>query len=312
MTVSDIDVTAICQRFNRGEGETVPALAAAYGLTAAQVRYYLKKEGQLSAPSTIEAAKAPFETDEELGIGVDDDAPDPNATLAALMANPALAALIDQAVAARVAQLGVSQSAMPQGSEAFAAFTQTLKHLIDTQAMQQPGYIKPLPADEIDRRAAGKVEMFALLRDYERRGEAPLWEIGEGGFFECTNAMEFPEGAEIRTFLPPPEDFIPKNEPAERVHAAMMQWLGGPTPDIGEQVEAAHKAAHAPLISSAPIAAGNTGPVQIVTMPGASKAPPRPKRRGMGTIVTEPREIGPGAPGSAPGPRGPSFDNASV
>lgn len=267
-------------------------------------RKYIRRTPKMTAaPPNPE-----FPTDAELGIGEEDE-PAPDA-LAALMANPALAALIDQAVAARVAQLGVSNA--PAGSEAFTAFTATLKHLIDTQAMQQPGYIKPLPADEIDRRASGKIEMFALLKDFERQGNAPLWQIGEGGFFECTNALEFPQDAEIRTYLPPAEDFIPKNDAAHKIHAAMMQWLGGPTPSIGEQVEAAHKAAHAPMVSSTFTTPAQSGPVQLVAMPGAATAPPRPKRRSMGSIVKEPHEIGPGAPGGAPGPRGPQFDSAAA
>lgn len=241
-------------------------------------------------PKTQTAPSGPeFPTDEDLGIGVDDDTAEPDA-LGALLNDPRMAKLLDAAVAQRMAQLGGQSDPAPQ-SEAFGAFTQTLKHLIDSNAMQQPGYIKPLPADEIDRRLAGKVEMEALLQDYEKRGFAPLWTVGEGGFFECTNALEFPPGSRIRTYLPPAEDFIPENEPAHAVHAAMMQWLGGRTPGIGEQVEAAMKAANnqAPLVTGTLQADRGPGPVELVEAPSPSGPPNR--RRAMGTITPERREV---------------------
>lgn len=256
------------------------------------------------------ASDGPFETDEDLGIGEELDLgghDGDSAALAALVANPAFAKLIDAAVAARMAQLGAPAAAAPANTEAFSAFTETLKHLIDAQSMQLPGYQKPLPADEIDRRLRGKVEMLALLADYEKQGDAPLWEVGEGGFFECTNALEFGPGQLIRTFLPPPEDFVPQNEAARKVHAAMMQWIGGPTPSIGEQVQAAHIASkQPPLISGALQADRRPGLVEVVDV--GAKTTARPMRRSMGSIVPERREIG--LAERAAGPSGPVFVGA--
>lgn len=243
------------------------------------------------------APVGPFTSDEDLGIG--EEIEQPVDALAALMANPALSALIDAAVTARVAQLGLasvaSPAAAPASSEAFTAFTETLKHLIDSQSQQQAGYIKPLPTDELNRRAEGKIEMFALLQDYEARGLAPMWTVGESGFVECTNMDEFNQGDRLRTFLPPVEDFIPENEPAEKVHAAMMRWLGVKTPEIGEQVKQAQMAAKLPpLITGAMQGERKGGPVELVqaATPAASAGP---KRRTMGTIVPERRDVTPGA-----------------
>lgn len=259
----------------------------------------------------------PFETDQDLGIGQELDGPDDRGNgekagddLAALMSHPALQAAIDAAVAQRLAQLGAPvASAVPASSEAFQAFTATLKHLIESQTMQMPGYQKPLSADEMDRRAKGHIEMRALLKECEAKGRPPLWEVGEGGFFECTNALEFIQGQQIRTYLPPAEGFVPLNAEAEAVHAAMMVWIGGPTPHIGDQVEAAKIAAsQAPLVTGALQPARRPGLVEVV----ADVAPTttKPQRRSMGSIVPERREISMAE--RAAGPAGPVFIGAEA
>lgn len=294
MALSETSVERIVTLYDGGKGESVPALAKRFGVSPAAIRYQLKQAGAwpTKGPDPV-SEESP--TDEELGIGVEDEAPEADA-LTAMLANPAFAALIDAAVTARMAQMGAP--AAPASSEAFQAFTQSIKHLIDTQAMQQPGYIKPLPSDEIDRRLAGKVEMDALLRRYEQAGTPPLWTVGEQGFFECTNALEFVEGEQIRTYLPPVEDFIPGNDEARQVHTAMMQWIGGPTPGIGEQVEAAMIAAkQAPLVSNIMTTETRKSPVELITQraaPGVRADAPEKasaKRRSAGTIVPERRDI---------------------
>ena len=231
-------------------------------------------------------------TDEELGIGVEDEAeaaPDP---LAALLADPRMAALLDAAVAARIAQMGAVTPAAGLDASAFADLASTLKHMVEINAIQQPGYMKPLPAEEVDRRTAGKVEMFALLKHYREIGLAPAWIVGEEGFFECNNAEEFKPGAKIRMFMPPPEDFIPDNEAAAKVMAAQMQWLGGPTPDIGETVEAAERAA---IAKQGPIVTGSMQPMRArgaveLVEDAPLKAPPS-RKRVMGTITPERRDV---------------------
>lgn len=308
MALPEKDIDAIVDLYAKGAGEDIAVIARTYKVTAAAVRYWLKKRGELVPPhmeTTMTATDDLIgDSDEALGIGVEDD-PDPQGALDALMANPALAKLIDAAVAARLAQMGAPAAAAVPQSEAFTAFTETLKHLIDAQALQQPGYIKPLPAEELDRRAAGYVEMTALLERFQTANTPPLWMVGDNGFFECTNALEFQPGDEIRTYLPPAEDFIPRNVQAEQVHAAMLQWIGGRTKSIGEQVEAAMIAAkQAPLISNVLQTVKPAGPVELVNRPTEADLPSR-KRRGMGTIVPERRDVS--AAERMAGPAGPTF-----
>lgn len=232
------------------------------------------------------------ETDEALGIG-EDDAPEGDA-MAALMGDPRFAALIEAAVAQRLAAMGgaPAPAAAALNPDAFATLAQTLGRMIEVNAMQQPGYIKPLPAADIERRLAGKIEMDALLEDFQRKGTAPHWVVGEGGFFECTNAQEFNQGDELRTYLPPPEDFVPLNDEARRVQAAQMQWLGGRTPSIGEQVEAAMQARN-----SAPLVMGSLQPdpkpsrVELVKRTDGNTTSGGKKRRTMGTVVQEARDV---------------------
>jgi hypothetical protein len=160
--------------------------------------------------------------------------------------------------------------------------------MIEVSQAQQPGYIKPLPAHEVDRRSNAYVEMKALLKRYEQEGNAPLYTLGEGGMFECTNAVEYRPFSKIRTFLPPPEDAIPENEAAKRVHEQMIIWIGGHTPDIGDQIEKAMREAHqAPLVSSSIAPTAPRGPITLVEdAPTPDKASMRPRRQ-AGTLVTE-------------------------
>lgn len=246
-------------------------------------------------------------SDEELGVGVaEDDAP-PTDPFASLWNDPRMAAALDAAVTARLAQMGAGSSPAPAlGSDTLVAFTETIRHLIDTNAQQQPGYIKPLPAEEVDRRAAGRVEMFALLDHYKAINLPPAWIVGEDGFFECNNAQEFKQGDRIRMYIPPPESFTADNEPAASVMAAMMQWLGGSTPSIGEQLEAAEQAAHSrqgPIITGAIQPARNPSIVEMVQ--AAPVVAPPSRRRVMGTIAPERRDVSAAERMSAP--RGPDF-----
>jgi hypothetical protein len=187
--------------------------------------------------------------------------------------------------------MGAPTSAPATQSEDFKAFTETLKHLIEVNSMQQAGYIRPMSADEVDRRAAGLIEMRALLREYEEKGTPPLYVVGENDiFFECANAVEYGPGSQIRTYLPPSENFIPKNEQAEMVYAAMVQWIGGKTPGIGEQVEAAIIASKQapPLVTGALQPERRPGLVELVDEPKVDVS----RKRVSGTIVPERHGLG--------------------
>lgn len=307
MALSEKHIDEIVALYDGGAGDTLADLASAYpSLSKAAIIYHLKQRGVYRTTPRTEKTTVSVSnqsSDEDLGIGEEDT---PTTDLAALLANPALAKLIDEAVAARVAQLaGPAVIAASPQTDAFTAAIEMMKHMIDAQSEQLPGYIKPLPAEELDRRASGRVEMFALLEDYERRGMAPLWTVGESGFVECTNMQEFNEGEQIRTYLPPVEDFIPENEAAEKVHAAMMRWLGGATPEIGEQVKQAHlNSKLPPLITGSMEPDRRASPVERVqSTTGAAPVKAGAKRRTMGTIVPERRDVTPGArSGEATGP----------
>lgn len=258
---------------------------------------------------TTAASLSETPTDAELGIGEEDDVSDAD-QLSELLANPLLAKLIDAAVAQRLGQMqapaGVSLDA-----SAFADLAATLKHMVQVNAVQQPGYIKPLPVEEVDRRAAAHVEMWALIKRYEEMALAPAYVVGEGGFFECSNALEFREGDKIRTFLPPAEDFIPDNEPAAKIHAAFMRSIGGSTPEIGEQVRQAQiNAKLPPLVTGVAETAAKRGPVELVERPDAPTMAARPRRRSMGSIVPERREVSM-AESLGGAPVGPAFAEAA-
>lgn len=292
MALSEKDISEINRRYVAGEGTS--ALARVFHISPAAVRYHLKKEGTYVAP---DAQDQTMESDADLGIGEDDQAPDP---LAALMNDPKFAKLIDAAVTARMAQMGAIPTPSTQ-SEDFKAFTAALAHLIEVNAMQQPGYSKPIPAEELDRRAAGCVEMKALLKNYEAQTNPPLYLLG-AKFFECTNAIMYEAGTQIRTYMPPAENWMPQNEPAQKVYAAMFQWIGGKTPDIGDQLESAMIASKGPpLVTGALNAAQRRGPVEVVDAPRQDVG----RKRVAGTIVPERRDVSMAE--RASGPAGPVF-----
>lgn len=298
MSLSKKQVSEIVSRYDSGKGESVTALSEAFDTSPAAVRLHLKDAGVFN-PNADDAPLV--QTDDDLGIGQEGD---PTAALAALLQNPILQQLIDKAVADRVAKLSVQPTSTNSQSEDFKAFTASLAHLIEVNAMQQPGYIKPLPAEEIDRRAAGLVEMRALLKAYEADRNPPEWIVGSNGFFECTNAIDFQPGSTIRTYLPPVEDFIPRNEAARRVYDAMLQWIGGHTPGIGEQVEAAMREANGspPLVTSALDPSFNRPkPVELVNTP----VQPQARKRVAGTLVPERHDVSMAE--RAAGPQGPVF-----
>jgi hypothetical protein len=305
-SLSEREVDDIVRLYDRGHGQTIADLAKAYEAKPAAVRYRLKQRGELEIQDRSEKQMSAEDTDESLGIGKEDAAPSGAADLAALLQNPLLKQLVDAAVAERMSQLAAPQ--LPNDSSAFSDLAASLKHMVEINHMQQPGYIKPLAVDEIDRRAQGAVDMWALLKQFEAEGRAPLYTVGENGFFECSEAQEFGDGEQLRTFLPPPVDFTPENDEAEAVHEAMMRWIGGENPDIGQRLRDAQLDAKLPpLVGGTPKAnIGNSPVIRVQRAPEMSR-PARPSRRTMGTVVPEPR--GRSVPGAAPeaAPQGPTF-----
>ncbi len=299
MALSEKQVSDILSR--SAAGETPAVLAKEFDVSPATIKYHLKKQADAAPKGPAFTHDADHPSDDDLGIG--EEVSVPPMDLNAMLANPAFAKLIDAAVTARMSQMG-GHSVSPAQSDQ-AAFVASLAHLIEVQAMQQPGYIKPLSAEEVDRRASGLVEMKSLLRKFENEGHPPLYLLGGDGFYECTNAIEFQAGDQIRTYLPPAESFIPKNREAEEVYAAMLVWIGGPTPGIGEQVQAAMEAAHQapPLVGSTLKQIGNPSKVELVQAPRQDMN----RRRMAGTLVPERHDISLAERVTGGGPQGPVF-----
>lgn len=300
--LTEPQVDEIVEKYNCGFGATIPALAREYDVAPASVRYRLNQRGVLNTGAPMTQPMTPPET--------------PKAELD--LSDPAIQAALDQAIAARISEM-MAQMVPPAPAEAAAPaaagdqtneFAGMMSRMFEVLSMQQPGYKKPLSPDEVERRLAGKVEMEALLARHKAGWERdsshvlPEWRVGERGFFECVNAVTLEEGTEFSTYLPPVEDFEPLNKEAEAVHRAMMQWLGGPTPDIGETVKQAHLDAKRVIVPGALVDATPRGPINVTKH--ASEATPRTKRQ-FGTIVEEPKQI---AGGRNSDPVGPAFEAA--
>lgn len=166
--------------------------------------------------------------DAELGIGegADTEASD----LDALMSNPAFAALVDKAVAARMGTAG--PKAERSSDAVFQAYLDQFAHLLEASAEQKPGYQKPLTAVEIDARKAGRTEMFALIRKFKTENVWPHYLLSDEAnpFYgpSPNGDILYKPGQEIKTRQPPAEGFRPLNDPAMQVYAAYRQWVGEP------------------------------------------------------------------------------------
>jgi hypothetical protein len=284
MALSSDDVAEIIRRYDRGNGDEVGPLATAYGVSDAAIKYHLKKAGVLA-----KNGEPKQETETDLGIGEDDAAEAANAQIAAVISDPKFAAIIDAAVTARVAQMSAPQGtvAAPDMAQLMATFTKTIQHVLHVNAVQQPGYIPPLPAEEVDRRAQGFIEMMALLKDYKAKGMPPQYYVGPSLFY--AGLQLYAEGDPVATYLPPVEDFTPINEEGAKVHEAMMRYIGGPSQDIAERVSEAQLAAKRalPIAEDAAKATASSGPVEYLT--NVPRREPVPEtRRQAATGPTEP------------------------
>lgn len=278
---------------------------------------YVKKADRMA-----QAAQGPsFAADDDAALGIgDEDAAAASdiggVDMAALMAHPSFAQAIESIVEAR---LRVAGQAPPQhvgstGSEAaFSAFLSKFDHMLEVQAEQRPGYIKPLSADQVDARAKGKSDMFALLRQFKADNVWPHYLlIGSdneqaGAFYgpSPNGPMLYMAGQEIKTRLPPAESFQPLNESAVRVFEAYKRWVGEVIP-VEELIAQAAAAARGQ--SDAPEVEHETRTldpeVMVVDAPRRDVGP----KRVLGTITPELRgKPTPGQPGVSAQPVGPIF-----
>lgn len=284
MALSEKDVLDIVERYDTGNGDTIASLATAFSVSDATIRYHLKKRGALGADGPK------VDTDEALGIGTDE------VDYSKLLNDPKfLAALAEKMQSVQV-------PAASQSSE-LAGVLKTMERMIEVQAIQQPGYSKPIPAEEMDRREEGRQKMFALLDRFRDKRSPPHYVLGENW---PANDILYEAGQEVRTFLPPAEHFQPQNHEAHQVMAAMYQWLGGPTPDIGETVEAFERwrkgTDSVPLVGAAEVL--KPSDVEVVS---TAKRDVQPKRI-LGNVVAETRGTSmPRQPGVVAPPTGPVF-----
>lgn len=154
--------------------------------------------------------------------------------LSALLSDPRIATLIEAAVAAKVAQLtdGVPEASGHQG-ELVGALVQALDRHSQSQAYQQPGYQKPLPVEEIERRAAAYVQMGALITQAISTGDRPMYLLLDD--FHCDEIL-WPKGETIFWEGPPNIQMEPRNPVAKAIMEQMTAWIGGDQVPIEDQV----------------------------------------------------------------------------
>jgi hypothetical protein len=268
--------------------DAISALATEHEVSDAAIRYHLKKRN-LVGENAKSAEATP--SDEDLGIGQED------ADYSKLLSDPKF-------LTALAEKLGVAQAAVPAvtAPSELREVADVMRRMIEVQAIQQPGYSKPISAGEMDRREEGRQKMFALLDRFKEQRSPPHYVLGENW---PANDILYEAGQEVRTYLPPAEHFQPQNDEARQVMKAMYQWLGGPTPDIGETVEAFErwrKGTEVPLVGSAEVL--KPSDVEVVS---TAKRDVQPKRI-LGNIVPETRGTSmPKQPGVVAPPTGPIY-----
>lgn len=311
---SDKHIAEIVELYDKGHGDSIKDLAQTYALSVAAVTYHLKKAGVYAAvakPGKTMSDAAAAQSDEDLGIG--DDAPAIGGVdITALMANPDFAKLIDAMVEQRMQAAGVAPASPKSDQEmSYAAFLDSFKHLIDVQSEQRPGYIKPLSADEIDSRARGQQEMFALLAKFRAEDVWPEYLLTDEAnpyYGPSPNGdVLYEAGQKIGSRRPPAEDWKPLNDAAIQVYAAYKRWVGDviPVEDLIAQAAAVARGDNAAIAAETPTRAHVDNPdVRLINEPKVDVAP----KRTLGTLTPELRgKSMPRQPGVMAQPVGPAF-----
>ena len=177
------------------------------------------------------------------GVG-QPDAQDEAAAAAQLLAeNPALSRLIGglvaQQVSAALTQAGVATQPLGGTDAMLSALVGHMERLTLMHAEQRPGYQKPLPAEEQAKRAAGWNQMHEVIDYYRQQGIFPRYRLVQEPLF--AGEIEYQPGSVIESYLIPNEYMAPENDAAREIHAAMMQWIGGPQMSIGERLAEAER-----------------------------------------------------------------------
>lgn len=224
------------------------------------------------APPLAASEPEDFETDEDLGIGEEDAPAAPDDPMAALLANPAFAAAVDLAVARRLGGATPQAAGGALDANALAHLAASIEKIATVHASQQPGYAKPLPAVEIERRASAFEEMNALIDLARLKGEPPNYQLVEEPLF--AGEYLFPPGSKIRGYIIPNEHMLPLDERGKAIHRAFMQWIGGPTEGIAEQVYNAERARNGTIADPTPFrspTAAHELPVEMVEPPSDTR-----------------------------------------
>jgi|FreactcultureFD7_1027221.scaffolds.fasta_scaffold06407_3 hypothetical protein len=198
-------------------------------------------------------------SDEELGVGEETEAErkaEEAARITAAMADPVIATAIDQLVQQRVTELAASPQTAPTGVDFIAAIrvlAQEMATAINRSTAatveQIPGHVKPIPAEEVEKRAAAWVELQSQLievsrryaaaierkNQYEAERETPIYWLGEDfyGPGEVGNEV-YVRGETIRWFGVPGIYMEPRNDIANRLCELAWTYLGNegaPTPE---------------------------------------------------------------------------------
>lgn len=309
MALSDKTIDGIVEAYDGGKGDSIPDIASARGITAAAVKYHLKSRGVLAAPRAIMNPEKPLsqepadQSDEDLGIATEEET--------VTVSKTDLQAMIEAAVRQQMQTASPGPTTKTSTESDFREFLDKFGHSIEVLQEQRPGYIKPLGADEIDSRAKGKADMFALLRQYKADNVWPEYLLSDEGnpFYgpSINGPVLYEAGQTIRTHIAPAECFQPLNEPAMQVYQAYKRWIGEVVP-IEELIAQAAAAARGQAYDSAPEVAFESKvdapEVQLVSTPIRDVGP----KRVLGTLTPEtsgkpmPRQAG-----VAPQPAGPIF-----
>lgn len=185
-------------------------------------------------------------SDEDLGVGASDPVLDAAETrkhadeLAAVMARPEVQAAVDALVARRVAELA-GNAAPPADTAGVATVAQAIGEAIAREiaranmavAAQQPGYVKPVPPEEMEARAAAYIEMNALIKQALDGQSHPQYLLTED--FHADDRL-WAKGDTIVWRGAPNTEMEPQNAAAQAIFEQMLRWIGGGTVHIADQV----------------------------------------------------------------------------
>lgn len=170
-------------------------------------------------------------SDVDLGIGEPDETVTPaGGQLADLLRRPDIAAAVETLVAERVRQ---QVGAAPQPAASMADLVALLVTALDRHAAvhgeQQPGHLRPLPAEEVEARGNARQEMGRLMAQAIAEQSRPIYLLHED--FYAVDTL-WARGDQIVWYGVPNTEMEPQNGPATDIFAALLRSIGG-MPEYG-------------------------------------------------------------------------------